>query len=491
MPDPKPKPSFSPYRKWGMGFHVGLVIFLVLTVVVMVNYISQTYFVRLNASSHPRNPLSPQTVHFVESITNEVKITVYYDKDEPLFSNVMDLLNEYKLLNSKLSLRVVDYLRDPGAARDLQTAYPFLSGPTTRNVIVFDCGGRVRSVDGNALTKYVLEQVPNPEQREYRRKPTAFEGEKAFTSALIAITNPKPLKAYFLRGHGEHEVDSGDKSVGYLKLASLLHQNYVQVEKLSLLGTNLVPMDCNLLVVAGPATAIPEFELEKIDQYLEQGGRMLALFNVLSLSKGETGLERVLAKWNVQVATNVIKDAEHTMSGTDVIVSRFSKHPIVEPLVQMSLHLILPRMVAKKQGPAIPADSAQVEEIAFSGPRSELTGAPGRAPQSYPLAVAVEKGAIKNVITERGTSRIVVVGDSIFLANHQIDSAANRDFAGYAVNWLLDRPHLLEGLGPRPITEYRLAMTPSQLARTQWLLLGVMPGAVLLAGCGVWLRRRR
>jgi hypothetical protein len=68
--------------------------------------------------------------------------------------------------------------------------------------------------------------------------------------------------------------------------------------------------------------------------------------------------------------------------------------------------------------------------------------------------VAVEKGAIKNVITERGTSRIVVVGDSIFLANHQMDSAANRDFAGYAVNWLLDRPHLLEGLGPRPITEY-------------------------------------
>jgi len=26
-----------------------------------------------------------------------------------------------------------------------------------------------------------------------------------------------------------------------------------------------------------------------------------------------------------------------------------------------------------------------------------------------------------------------------------IDLAANRDFAGYAVNWLLDRPQLLEG----------------------------------------------
>jgi hypothetical protein len=29
----------------------------------------------------------------------------------------------------------------------------------------------------------------------------------------------------------------------------------------------------------------------------------------------------------VQVATNVVKDVEHTMSGTDVIVSRFTNIP--------------------------------------------------------------------------------------------------------------------------------------------------------------------
>ena len=31
-----------------------------------------------------------------------------------------------------------------------------------------------------------------------------------------------------------------------------------------------------------------------IDQYLTQGGRLLALFNVLSISRGETGLKRIL-----------------------------------------------------------------------------------------------------------------------------------------------------------------------------------------------------
>ena len=72
-----------------------------------------------------------------------------------------------------------------------------------------------------------------------------------------------------------------------------------------------------------------------------------------------------------------------------------------------------------------------------------------------------------------------------------IDSAANRDFAGFAVNWLLDRPQLVEGIGARPVNEYRLVMTNSQLQSAQWVLLGGMPGAVLLLGGMVWFRRRR
>jgi hypothetical protein len=83
-----------------------------------------------------------------------------------------------------------------------------------------------------------------------------------------------------------------------------------------------------------------------------------------------------------------------------------------------------------------------------------------------------------------------VVGDSIFLANHQIESAANRDFVALAVNWLLDRPQLVEGIGPQAVTEYRLVMTNSQLQGAQWILLAGMPGAVLLVGGIVWLRRR-
>jgi hypothetical protein len=113
-------------------------------------------------------------------------------------------------------------------------------------------------------------------------------------------------------------------------------------------------------------------------------------------------------------------------------------------------------------------------------------------PGPFPLIAAVEHGSIKNVSTQRGVTRIVVIGDSLCFDNQLLDSwSANHYFANSVVNWLVDRPEmLLSGIGPRPITEYKLLLTNEQSKKLRWLLLAGMPGAVLLFGGIVWLRRR-
>jgi hypothetical protein len=482
-------PSFSPGQRWRIGIQVTLLTLVVVLVVGMANYLSRDYFTRIHLSTLTRAELSPRTINFLKSVTNRVKVTLYYDKDEPLYSTVVDLLNKYHLANPNITVRRVDYLRDTGAAQKVKADYKLIAGGE-KNLVIFDCEGRTKIVDGATLTDNTLERVVGGKPGEVRSRPVAFKGELMFTSVLLAVTNPKPLIAYFLTGNGEHQLDSGDEVNGYLSFAGLLKQNYIKPETLSLLGTNTVPMDCNLLVIAGPTSVIPDPVLDKIDQYLTQGGRLLAMFKFESVNK-QVGLERVLAKWGVHVGANVVKDPDNTVAGTDVILKQFARHPIVSPLQnQSSLHLILPRTIGKFKASAQAADAPRVEELAISGVNSFLLGDTVRK-QAFPVAVAVEKGAIKGVITERGTTRMVIVGDSIFLANRQIDSAANRDFAGFALNWLLDRTQLLEGLGPRPITEFRLAMTHTQLRAAQWLLLGGMPGSTLLVGWLVWLRRRR
>jgi ABC-type uncharacterized transport system involved in gliding motility auxiliary subunit len=461
---------------------------LVLAVVVMVNYLGGLFPRRFYLSSQTRVELSPRTVSVLHSLTNHVNVTLYYDRQDDFYPTIVALLNEYHSVNPNISVRTVDYVRDPGEAEKVKEQYG-LNSPTDKNLIIFDAGDkRVKIANGDALTQYTLEQIPNEKEREFRRKPVAFRGEEMFTSMLLAVTNPKPFEAYFLQGHGEPSLTDSSET-GYLKFAAVLAQNYIQLQPLELLGDNPVPADC-LLIIAGPRTMFSNLELQKIDQYLSQGGRLLVLLDYSSIQK-PTGIEDILKQWGVNVGDDVVRDPEHTISGQDVVVLNFSQHPVVNPLTQLALQLILPRPISRIDRQNQSADAPNVEEIAFSGPNSVLMGERGLPPHRYPLMAAVEQNPVKGVANPRGSTRIVVVGDSLFLDNRQIESGANRDFVGYAVNWLLDRPTLLEGIGPRPVTEFRLMMTRVQQRNARWLLLGALPGAVLVLGGLVWLRRRK
>ncbi len=485
------RPSFSLSRKWGIGLQVGFVLFVVMAVVVMLNYLSRDYFLRLHLSTQSKAPLSARTMRFLQTMTNQVKVTLYYDRDEPFYSTILELLNEYHLHNSRISLHVVDYQRDPGAAQQLKSKYPFLAAPTAKNLVIFDCEGHgIQPIDGKALVKSVLEPIEGEKEPTFAHRPVTFEGERAFTACLLKVTSPHPLKAYFLRGHGEHDPENAQDDLGYRKFISVLNENYVQAEFLSLLTTN-VPSDCNLLVIAGPTVAFSTNELDKIQEYLKQGGRLMALFNSPALRRGQTGLEQLLTSWDVEVTTNVVTDPDRHTSKYDLVVQTFSPtHPAVNPLLKSELQLILPRVVGRLRSKPRPADPTQVEELAFSGPNAFVESTPTER-RAFPLMVAAEKGAIEGVVTERGSTRIIVVGDSTFLDNQMIVWAANRDFAGYAVNWLLDRPQLLDDVGPKPVTTYRLTMTHSQLQAAVWMLLGGMPASALAVGGLVWLRRRK
>ena len=110
---------------------------------------------------------------------------------------------------------------------------------------------------------------------------------------------------------------------------------------------------------------------------------------------------------------------------------------------------------------------------------------------AIPLMVAVEKGAIQGINADRGAPRIVVVGDSYFLVNNNIQAEANRDFARNAVNWLVSRELLVQGIETRSVKEYRITMTGREMTVVRWLFIVGFPGSVLFAGFLVWLRRRR
>jgi ABC-type uncharacterized transport system len=461
---------------------------LVCAVVVMLNYLGAQFFHRFYLSSQTRVALSSRTLSVLQSLTNRVTVTLYYDKHDEFYPAIIALLNEYRSANPKIVVNTVDYVRDAGAAEKIKEQYK-LDAATDKDLIIFDRDGRIKIVPGDALVQSTLEQIPNEKEREFRNKPVSFSGEMTFTSVLLALQNSRPLKAYFLQGHGEGSLnDSGN--FGFSKFAIALAQNYIAVTNLELTGEGGVPMDCNLLIIAAPTAPLSEPELQKIEKYLSDGGRLLALFNYASINR-PTGLEPVLQRWGVNVAYDYVKDPDDTITGQDVQVRRFGQHPIVNPLTQLSLQMVLPRPVGRIQEENPAANAQQVTELAFSGETSTLARDSAEPPRSYPLLAAVEEKNASSVTSPRGTARIVVAGDSIFLGNHYIEGGGNRDFIGYAANWLLDRQQLLAGIGPQPVTEFRLMMTQTQRREVGWLLLGALPGAILLFGGIIWLVRRK
>ena len=490
---PADRPSFSLLRRWGVALNVAVTVVVLTLVMVMVNYLAARHYWRWSWAAGAQPPLSPQSIQLLESISaqsNTIKVIVYFDREQPLFGAIKSLLMEYEQRCPRLAVEYVNYTLQVGRAALVKAEYSLATD--VRDLIIFDAGGRRRLVYDREL--YDLDLSEFTRTREARR--STFKGELAFSSALLSVSEARQFKACLLQGHGEHDPASEDDQMGYAKFVQVLREKNIQVEPLSLLGTNEVPADGQLLVVAGPRTALATAELEKIERHLARGGRMLALLNFQS-REVNTGLERILAAWGVEVGRNLVMDKEQSQSGQveAVASAQFGSHPIVNPLHGTRLSLVLPRSVSHRGGPQNP-DAARVTELVFSGPGAVAVGSIRNGIGSperqgpVPLAVAVEKGGIQGVSGDFGTTRLVVVGESLFLGNLAIDYDANRDFANLAVSWLLDRPQLLGGVGPRPIREYRIAMTRSQMLAARWILIAGLPGAVVVFGALVWLRRR-
>ena len=476
--------SFSATRKWATALNVLASSAALLALVVMVNYLASRHFKRYQWMADERFRLSPLTLKWLDSLTNQVKVIVFFDPDNSLFSSVKGLIKEYQLACPKLDVEFVDYLNAPDRAAWIKAQYKILS-TTDENFVLFDCNGKVQVVYERELSDYDLSGVFAG--REAKR--TTFNGEQFFTSKIVGVTDPKSSKAYFLQGHSEPKPDSEDDTRGYFKFARVLQDKHISVEPLWLL-TNDVPADCQLLVIAGPGQPLSALELEKIDGYLNHGGRAFILLMNPAFTGAGSGLERILANWGVEAGGRLVIDDSLAKAGHAQVlyISNFGRHPIVRPLTDSRLALVVPQAVRQSPSPSRTADTAKVVELAFTSEHGREAG--GVTNGTIPLMVAVEKGAIPGVAADRGSTRMVVVGDSYFLANAFIDFDGNRDFANLAVNWLLDRLQLLE-IGPRPIREYKISMTQTQMTAARWVLLGGLPGSVLLLGSLVWVRRRR
>jgi ABC-type uncharacterized transport system involved in gliding motility auxiliary subunit len=492
--DERTPQSFSWMRRWGAALNLAITLAAVLSLVAMVNYLAIRHYARFHWNRDTEAELSSRTRQVLASLTNTIKVTVYFNSDDLLFPRVRGLLKEYQFASPFIQVRYVDYLKDGTAARKVKQEYK-LSGPGDRDVVIFDAGDRPPAiVSANELSDYDTSKLMRGETNEVYR--THFKGETLFTSKIYAVANGRSPVAYYLIGNGER-LANGDNPDGYGRFLAFLHdENNFEIHLLPLAGTNEIPANCNLLIIAGPTDPLDSAELEKIDHYLNQGGRALITFDSASVQTGRrTGLEKLLEKWGVEVGDNIVFDRENSISntGADVVPVDLGAHPIVNPLRNSRLLLYQPRSIRSRRLPSARTDNLKVDELLFTGPKTVVLDARHRGVDPTqsgpkPLMAVVEK-TVPGV--QRGSTRLIVLGDTTVWSNQFISGAdGNREFANLTANWLVNQSILLSDIPRQAIHSYKLQMTHAQLRTVQGILVAAMPGAPLLLGLLVWLRRR-
>ena len=483
MSDPQQLASFSPTVRGAISRRVILAAVVATVCVVLANLLALQNPARIVLSQSANHSLSPLTKNVLGALTNDVRAVVLFDRQADLFESVKNLLTEYERMSPRLKLELIDPTRDPARAEAVQQELR-LPIRSPENRVIFAANDSAKAINESELS--ILDLSGFMDTREARR--THFTGEQLFTSAIVAVTEGRQTKVGFVIGHGEHKASDTGGQWGYSKFANILQQKGLLLKEIPLAGTNSIPADCRMLIIAGPRTRYNRDELAKLREFVGTGGSLFTLFNFYSLQR-PTGVEKFLADYDFEIGFNQVSDSKNEQSGQGglLLVDDLGSHPITKPILDSRLHLLLPRSVGFPE--AENDDSPPGSILAHSSDAGQAVGQIQGNKDSVEREGKIPLIAAKLHANDgQPPARLVVAGDSLLLGNSAIEAGANRDFASLAVNWLLEREHLL-AIAPRTVTEYRIDLNRAEMTSVTWLLLLVLPGGTLGLGL-LWWRRQ-
>ena len=299
-------------------------------------------------------------------------------------------------------------------------------------------------------------------------------GERMFATAILKMTTPQQRSTIcWTSGHGEVSfADYG--AFGMSDIARELSRDGFRNVPLDLSSGSSIPSDCALIVVVGAKEDFSRMETDRLDSYLKQGGRILLLAD----ENGDGGLSSLLSAWGMRVSSEPLSGAR-TLSGNDVIASSFADHAVTAPLVGTQIVMERPASIE----PSAASSGTSVDGVEFT----ELVRAGGRC-----LAAAVERGSGTGADLALRPTKIVVIGDSLFVVNGQLAARgnANRDFFLNSVAYLAGTGAVTSG-GDEGGSLATGMDRNSRIRFVQWAAGGVPAAMFILLLAYVSIRRRR
>ncbi len=430
-------------RRWGSGMHRLATIGLATLLLVLVNLL----VIRLGVQWHLPGPdagLSQRARTMMAATRGEVDVKVLLPRSHKDFEPLRQLLASLRDAaaaagGARLAIELVDPYRDLARAAQLARLHG-----VTGWAVVFVSGERVEKVPLDEMVETV---APTGEGLVATAPPrTRFRGEQLCVTALARLAQPRRPVIYALEGEGERDIDDYDLLGGYTDFAREIRREGYDLRKLVLSGAEGIPADCDVLLIAGPRRP-PVTEVRgAIEAFLARGGRLLFLAD--RARELPHGWEGVMERLGLRFA-NLTAVGARTLGGFNLIVDRFSPHPIARELEKNAVYFVNPQVidvVAPQQGAATDRLQTDVVVAAPDGAWGETD--PDQLPRRFdpgvdrqgrqPLVVAVELGAGMGADVGLRPMRAVVFGDSHVAVNAVLSGGrtGNRDLLLNAIHWL-------------------------------------------------------
>ncbi len=450
---------------------------LFLAAVGLIAWLSTTYSLEADWTAGNRNTLSTASQRLLSRAQGPITLTAYASESEGLRREIRRFASRYQRSGAAdVRLRFID--------------------PATRPQEVRDLGIRR---DGQLVVGY-----------RSRTEKADRRTEQAVTQAVQRLLRSGDRRVRFLAGHGERSPQGGSRaSLG--RLASALKDTGAAVRPLNLAKKRGIPEDTDLLVIAGVRQPLLAAETKAVRKYVADGGSLLWLVD----EGPQASLDPLAQDLGLRFHSGVVVDPRNQLFGiadpTLVQVATYPRHPVTQ---DFTYNTVFPGTTGLEAAPpeaweAQPLIRSSAETWVETGElRGEIRFQPKDGDKEGPvtLAVALTRGeAEQGEGTAPGeepdgggssgegdgpVQRVVVVADGDFLANDFLGAGGNRELGLNILHWLTSDEALIS-VEPRaaPDTDLRLSAGAALLIPVTFL--GILPLALLGAGAGVWLRRRR
>jgi ABC-type uncharacterized transport system involved in gliding motility auxiliary subunit len=436
-------------------------------ILVLVNLMVRNQGWRWDATKNQVNSLSKETINVVKKISKPVKFVVFARpefQEEP-----RKLIKEYSARNKNITVEFVNPYEKPTVAQQYG-----ITRPDTTLVIQGD-------------------------QRQEQHANTDTD----FTTALIKLSNPKKVSVVFWTGTGEKTPeDTGDNGFSAVK-DSLANLNYEVSSQNSILNPQIAT-GTGVLVIAGPQKTYTEPQKQAVLNYLNDGGRLLVLFDPVVGTIQRSGLEDVISKFGIDIANGLVVDPVQSVNGDPRIpaIDTYEKHQITDTL-QVTLFPGVLKVDISSNPPANFGGNKLLSTTNQSWLETNLSqGAQILKDPSDPAGPVTIGVAVNNTSKDKNdkksSMRIVAFGDSDLGTNlltrpeqgKTIYAPGNMDLIVNSINWLSAQENLIN-ITPKDKTNPPLTLTTAQSQQIFYLVLIVMPAVFLILGVIVWRIRRR